>query len=186
LFERPIRVGDIVTIGDRDGTVTRIRIRATTIRDWDGKELLVPNKEFITGKLLNWTLSDTQTRIVVNVGIAYGSNVEQALKLLSDVVRAHPRTLKEPSPLIVFENFGENALELSARCFLDSPDHRLGVMTDLRTTINRVFAEAGITIAFPQRDVHVDTAGPIRVALEAPAAEGRARPEPLAKSVREA
>lgn len=186
LFERPIRVGDIVTIGDRDGTVTKIRIRATTIRDWDGKELLVPNKEFITGKLLNWTLSDTQTRIVVNVGIAYSSDVEQALKILSDVVHAHPRTLTEPSPLIVFENFGENALELSARCFLDSPDQRMSVMTELRTTINRAFAEAGITIAFPQRDVHVDTVGPIRVALEAPAAENRVRPEPLAKSVREA
>ncbi|HWN40112.1 MAG TPA: mechanosensitive ion channel domain-containing protein, partial [Gammaproteobacteria bacterium] len=132
LFERPIRVGDIVTIGDRDGTVTKIRIRATTIRDWDGKELLVPNKEFITGKLLNWTLSDTQTRIVVDVGIAYGSDVEQALKLLNDVVRAHPHTLKEPTPLIVFENFGESALELSARCFVDSPDLRVSVMTELR------------------------------------------------------
>jgi potassium efflux system protein len=186
LFERPIRVGDIVTIGDRDGTVTKIRIRATTIRDWDGKELLVPNKEFITGKLLNWTLSDTQTRIVINVGVAYGSDVERALKILNDVVRAHPRTLNEPSPLIVFESFGENALELSARCFLDSPDQRLSVMTELRMTINRAFAEAGITIAFPQRDVHLDAGGPIRVAIEAPAAEGRARPEPLAKSVREA
>jgi potassium efflux system protein len=186
LFERPIRVGDIVTIGDRDGTVTKIRIRATTIRDWDGKELLVPNREFITGKLLNWTLSDTQIRIVVNVGVAYGSDVEQALKILNDVVRAHPRTLKEPSPLIVFENFGENALELSARCFVDSPDQRISVMTELRMTINRALTEAGITIAFPQRDVHVDTSGPIRVAIEAPAAEGRARPEPLTKSVREA
>ena len=186
LFERPIRVGDIVTIGDRDGTVTRIRIRATTIRDWDGKELLVPNKEFVTGKLLNWTLSDTQTRIVIDVGIAYGSDVERALKILDDVVRAHPRTLREPSPLIVFENFGENALELSARCFLDSPDRRMSVMTELRTTINRALADAGITIAFPQRDVHLDAGGPIRVALEAPVTEGRARPEPLAKNLREA
>lgn len=186
LFERPIRVGDIVTIGDRDGTVTKIRIRATTIRDWDGKELLVPNKEFITGKLLNWTLSDTQTRIVVNVSIAYGSDVEQALKILNDVVRAHPRTLKEPAPLIVFENFGESALELSARCFVDLPDQRTSVMTELRMTINRAFAEAGITIALPQRDVHLDTGGPIRVAIEAPNAETAARLEPLTKSVREA
>jgi potassium efflux system protein len=186
LFERPIRVGDIVTMGDKEGTVTKIRIRATTIRDWDGKELLVPNKEFITGRLLNWTLSDTQNRIVVTVGIAYGSNVEQALKILNDVVCAHPRTLKEPAPLIVFENFGDNALELSARCFLGSPDYRVSVMTELRMTINRAFADAGITIAFPQRDVHLDTGGPIRVAIEAPAAEGRARPESLAKSLREA
>jgi potassium efflux system protein len=186
LFERPIRVGDIVTMGDKEGTVTKIRIRATTIRDWDGRELLVPNKEFITGRLLNWTLSDTQTRIVINVGVAYGSNVEQALKILDDCVRSHPRTLKDPTPLIVFENFGQNSLELSARCFLDSPDQRLSVMTELRTTINRAFAEAGITIAFPQRDVHLDTGGPIRVAIEAASAESRARPEPLAKGLREA
>ena len=96
LFERPIRVGDIVTVGDKEGTVTRIRIRATTIRDWDGKELLVPNKEFITGRLLNWTLSDTQTRVVINVGIAYGSNVEQALQILTTWSARTRDTLKEP------------------------------------------------------------------------------------------
>jgi len=187
LFERPVRVGDIVTVGDKEGTVTKIRIRATTIRDWDGKELLVPNKEFITGRLLNWTLSDTQTRIVIRVGIAYGSNVEQALQILRDVVGAHPRSLKEPAPLIVFENFGDNALELSARCFLDSVDQRLTVMTELRTAINRAFSEAGIAIAFPQRDVHLNTSGPIRVAIDAaPAVESRGRAEPIAKGVREA
>ena len=146
----------------------------------------MPNKEFITGRLLNWTLSDTQTRIVVQVGIAYGSDVEQALKLLNDVVRAHPRTLREPAPLIVFEDFGNNALELSARCFLDSPDQRTSVMTELRLTIHRAFEEAGIAIAFAQRDVHLDTGGPIRVAIEAPEADGRARQEPLSKNVREA
>jgi potassium efflux system protein len=166
LFERPIRVGDIVTIGDKDGTVTRIRIRATTIRDWDGKELLVPNKEFITGRLLNWTLSDSQTRVVIYVGIAYGSDVEQALKLLHDAVIEHPRTLEDPPPLIVFENFGDNALELSARCFLESLDGRLQVMTELRLAINKAFNEAGIVIAFPQRDVHLDTVEPIRIELQ--------------------
>jgi potassium efflux system protein len=184
LFERPVRVGDVVTIGDKEGTVTKVRIRATTIRDWDGKELLVPNKEFITGKLLNWTLSDTQNRIVINVGIAYGSDVERALRILADAMRADPRILKEPAPLVVFENFGENALDLSARCFLDSLDQRTPVMTELRTAINRAFADAGIAIAFPQRDVHLDIGGPIRVALEAPAAEGRARPDPPAQSLR--
>ena len=101
-------------------------------------------------------------------------------------MRAPPRTLRDPPPLIVFENFGESALELSARCFLDSPDQRMSVMTELRTAINSAFTEAGITIAFPQRDVHLDAGGPIRVAIESSAAEGRARPEPLPKSVREA
>ena len=84
LFERPIRVGDVVTVGDKDGTVTKIRIRATTILDFDGKELLVPNKEFITGRLLNWTLSDSNVRLVIPVGIAYGSDVEEALRILGE------------------------------------------------------------------------------------------------------
>ncbi len=168
LFERPIRVGDIVTIGDNDGTVTKIRIRATTIRDWDGKELLVPNKEFITGHLLNWTLSDSNTRLTVNVGIAYGSDVEKALEILRDVTLNHPKTVREPAPLIVFENFGDNALELSARSFIDTLEGRLQVMTEMRQEINRRFEEAGIVIAFPQRDVHLDTEGPIRIAIDPP------------------
>ncbi|HSG88916.1 MAG TPA: mechanosensitive ion channel domain-containing protein, partial [Pseudomonadales bacterium] len=166
LFERPIRVGDIVTIGDKDGTVTRIRIRATTIRDWDGKELLVPNKEFVTERLLNWTLSDSQTRVVIDVGIAYGSKVEEALRILQEVTLAHPRVLAEPPPLVVFEHFGDNALELSARCFLDSVEGRLEAMTELRTAINAAFADAGIVIAYPQRDVHLDVTAPIRIAME--------------------
>ncbi|MEM9621899.1 MAG: mechanosensitive ion channel domain-containing protein [Pseudomonadota bacterium] len=168
LFERPIRIGDVVTVGDKDGTVTKIRIRATTIRDWDGKELLVPNKEFITGRLLNWSLSDSQTRLVIPVGIAYGSDVEKALDMLRNIVTSHPNTLEDPEPLIVFENFGDNALELSARCFVDALEHRLRTMTDLRTAINTAFADAGIVIAYPQRDIHLDTTAPLRVSLEGP------------------
>jgi potassium efflux system protein len=166
LFERPIRIGDIVTVGDKDGIVTRIRIRATTIRDWDGKELLVPNKEFITGRLLNWTLSDPQTRLVIPVGIAYDSDVEKALGILRDIVTGHPRIVEDPEPLIVFENFGDNSLELSARAFIDSMEGRMVVLTELRTAIYRAFREAGIVIAFPQRDVHFDTDKPLHVSIE--------------------
>jgi len=166
LFEHPIRVGDVVTVGDKDGMVTKIRIRATTIRDWDGKELLVPNKEFITGRLLNWTLSDSQNRVVIPVGIAYGSDVEEAIKLLYKVVDEHPNTLPEPKPTIVFEHFGDNALELTARSFLDDMEDRLVIATDLRTRIYKAFNEAGINIAFPQRDVHLDVVGPVEVALK--------------------
>ena len=130
------------------------------------QELLVPNKEFITGRLLNWSLSDSQTRLVIPVGIAYGSDVEKALEVLREIVMSHPNTLDDPEPLIVFEHFGDNALELSARCFLDSLEYRLRTMTELRTSINKAFTEAGIVIAYPQRDIHVDTAAPLRVTLE--------------------
>jgi potassium-dependent mechanosensitive channel len=166
LFERPIRIGDVVSTGDKDGVVTRIRIRATTIRDWDGKELLVPNKEFITGRLLNWSLSDPKVRLILPVGIAYGSDVELALKSLMDTVTAHPRVVEDPEPQIVFESFGDNALLLSARCHLDSLENRMGVITQLNKEIYRRFEELGIVIAFPQRDVHFDAEKPIRISLD--------------------
>jgi potassium efflux system protein len=166
LFERPIRIGDVVSTGDKDGVVTRIRIRATTIRDWDGKELLVPNKEFITGRLLNWSLSDPKVRLVLPVGIAYGSDVELALKSLMEMVTAHPRIVDDPEPQIVFESFGDNALHLSARCHLDSLENRMGVVTELNKKIYRRFEELGIVIAFPQRDIHFDAEKPIRISLD--------------------
>ena len=170
LFERPIRVGDIVTVGDKDGTVTRIRIRATTILDFDGKELLVPNKEFITGRLLNWTLSDSSVRLIVPVGIAYGSDVGEAIRILGDITDANPAVLDEPAPSIIFENFGDNSVELTARFFIKSFDDYWPVNNEVRCEIYKRFAEAGIEIAFPQRDVHFDSERPIRVAI-APARE---------------
>jgi len=168
LFERPIRVGDIVTIGDKDGVVIRIRIRATTIRDWDGKELLVPNKEFITGRLLNWTLSDSHTRLEVPVGIAYGSNVEKALKILDQVVRNYPNVMQVPEPSVLFIGFGDNSLNLVARCYASRVEDRMPMFSGLHTAINRAFEEAGIVIAFPQRDIHFDADKPLRIALDAP------------------
>lgn len=163
LFERPIRVGDIVTVADTDGVVTRIRIRATTIRNWDRKELLVPNKEFITGRVLNWTLSDPVNRIVIIVGADYGADVEQALALLGEAAAEHPEVLDDPAPLISFEGFGDNSLTLILRCYLGSMDHRIACITDLHTAIHRKFAAAGISIAFPQRDVHLKTGAPLEL-----------------------
>lgn len=171
LFERPIRVGDVVTIGESSGTVTRIQIRATTIRDWDGKELLVPNKEFVTGRLLNWTLSDTNNRIVIDVGIAYGSDVAAAMEILQEVVTAHPAIMAEPSPQILFTGFGDSALLLSLRCFLADLEDRLKQVSDLNKEIYAAFNEAGIVIAFPQLDVHLDPDSPLTVRLQKDAAE---------------
>jgi len=168
LFERPIRIGDIVTVGNNVGEVSKIRIRATTIRDWDGRDLLVPNREFTAGQLLNWSLSDTHMRIVISVGIAYGSDVEQALKTLDEIAADHSAVLKEPKPRVIFEDFGDNALELSARCFLGQYTGWQGVATELRREIYRRFTEAGIVIAFPQRDVHIDSERPIRIVVEPP------------------
>ena len=165
LFERPIRVGDVVTVGDTEGAVSRIQIRATTIRTWDGQELLVPNKEFITGRLLNWSLSDQTTRLKIPVGIAYGSDVQQAMKLMDDAARQNETILSDPAPYVMFLGFGDNALQLELRCFVGVQSHRLPAITNLHEVINRYFNEAGISISFPQRDVHLDASRPLDVRI---------------------
>ncbi len=163
LIERPVRVGDIVTVGDTSGVVTRVQIRATTIRTWDRQELLVPNKEFITGRVLNWSLSDDILRIHFLVGVAYGSDVERALALIEEAAVEHPKVLEEPAPLVTFESFGDNSLILGLRCFVPSLDVRLQTTTELHKAIDRKFREAGIVISFPQRDVHLDTSSPLEI-----------------------
>jgi hypothetical protein len=126
-----VRVGDIVTVGDTDGVVTKIQIRATTIRNWDRKELLVPNKEFVTGRLLNWSLSDQMTRVVVVVGVAYGSDVDKALALMREAAEEHEHVLDDPAPVLSFEGFGDNSLTLILRAYLSSIDYRIATITDL-------------------------------------------------------
>lgn len=157
LFERPIRVGDIVTVGDTTGIATKIQIRATTIRDWDRKEYIVPNKELITGRLLNWTLTDTVNRVVVNVGVAYGSDTDRARQLLFTILQEDADVLDDPIPLVTFEGFGDSTLNFVIRCYLPNLDNRLEVVHRLHTTIHRRFGAEGIEIAFPQRDIHVRT-----------------------------
>lgn len=155
LFERPIRIGDVVTVGDVTGKVTQLRIRATTITDWDRKEFIVPNREFVTGRLLNWTLSDTTNRVVITVGISYSSDVDQALQILKQTADDQPLLMKDPAPLVTFEGFGDNALNLVLRCYLPNLDNRLAVVTDLHKQILAAYRAAGIEIAFPQRDLHI-------------------------------
>ncbi len=155
LFERPIRVGDVVTLGDTTGVVTRIRMRATTISDWDLKEFVVPNKDLVTGRLLNWTLSDHTNRIVIPVGVAYGTDTDRASELLLKVARHHPFLLDDPAPTATFEGFGDSTLNMVLRCFLPNLENRLSTIHELHTAIDKAFREAGIEIAYPQRDLHI-------------------------------
>ncbi|MCY2994261.1 MAG: mechanosensitive ion channel [Planctomycetota bacterium] len=158
LFERPIRVGDVVTVENITGTVTRIRIRATTIRSLDCQEFIVPNKELITGKLLNWTLSDPVNRIVVQVGIAYGSDTERARQILLRIAKDHPEVLQDPPPQVTFEQFGDSALNFVLRAYLATMDRRLDTIHDIHTAIHQQFVQAGIQIPFPQRELHIRSA----------------------------
>jgi potassium efflux system protein len=166
LVERPIRVGDLVTVGDTSGTVTALQIRATTVTNFDRQELLVPNKEFITGRVLNWSLSDEVIRLVARVGVAYGSDMKKALALVREAVDEQAVVLHDPPPLITFDEFGDNSLNITARCFIGSLNKRREAISDLNLSINQKFNAAGIVVAFPQRDVHLDMASPLDVRIQ--------------------
>ncbi|MFC1503472.1 mechanosensitive ion channel domain-containing protein [Pseudomonadota bacterium] len=155
LFERPIRIGDIVTINDLSGKVSQIKTRATTIIDWDNKEIVVPNKAFITEKLVNWSLSDPITRIVISVGVAYGSDIDKVEHLLYQVANEHPLVLKEPSPSVFFLAFGASSLDFELRVYITAIDYRLSTIHHINKSIDSLFRQHNIEIAFPQMDIHV-------------------------------
>jgi potassium efflux system protein len=165
LFERPIRVGDIVTLGDVTGCVTSIRIRATTVTDWDRKELIVPNKDLVTGRLLNWTLSDTTNRIVIELAIPFRSDAGRARRLMEQVVSGHGNVLREPAPSVTFESFNEGTLRFVIRAYLASLDVRLQTIHELHVTLHQRLQTEGIGIALPQRDINVrdaSSSSPVR------------------------
>jgi potassium efflux system protein len=155
LFERPIRVGDVVTAGDVTGAVTKIRVRATTITNWDRKELIIPNKEFVTGRVMNWTLSDQVNRVTINVHVAYDTDAATVLEILQQIAEEHPLIMRDPAPSVSFEEFGASSLTFVLQAFLPTLDVRAKTVTELHSTIQRRFAEANIEMAFPQQDIHV-------------------------------
>lgn len=155
LFERPMRVGDIVSVGVNSGLVTKIQIRATTILNHDKRELIIPNKNFITGEIINWTLTDRVIRIVLPVRVAYDSDLKRVSEILLRVASENPKVLKEPYPRALMTNFGENALEFELRVFVPSPDLYPEFQHDLNISITEAFRKEGIVIPFPQRDINV-------------------------------
>ncbi len=155
LFERPIRLGDIVTVGDISGKVTQIKIRATTIQQFNNRELLVPNKEFITSQLVNWTLKDSILRFEIPVGIAYGSDTGKATRILREIVSGHPQVMADPGPDVLFMSFGNSTLDFQIRGFVPAAEHLLATQSELHYQIDNAFREAGIEIAFPQQDIHI-------------------------------
>jgi len=160
LFEQPIRVGDTVTVNNIDGTVTRIRMRATTITDYDRKEIIIPNKAFITGQIVNWTLSDNVQRLVFNLGVAYSSDTALVERTLMDIARSHPNVLADPPPHVVFTRFADSSLEFSLRVYIGTLDHLLTVRHEINQRINEAFTKAGISMAYPQRDLHIRSLPP--------------------------
>lgn len=155
LFERPIRVGDFVTIGNLSGTVSNIKIRATTIIDFDNREVLLPNKSIITENVTNWTLNDAVTRIVIKIGVAYGSDISKVRDLLMKVVQTQKDVLELPKPQVFFLEHGDSSLNFEIRVFVSRPENRLPLTHEINVAINQALAEHNISIPFPQRDLHI-------------------------------
>ena len=176
LFERPLRVGDLVTVSGFDGRVTKIRMRATTIVDFNRKELIVPNREFVTGHFVNWSLSNPIIRAVIKVGVAYGTDTQKARRLLEEAARACPQVLADPPPDAVFRGFGDSTLDLELRIFHHTDDWG-AVMNGVHEAVDAAFRAQGIEIAFPQRDLHLRSAVGLAEQL-GQAAQGPRRDEP--------
>jgi small-conductance mechanosensitive channel len=165
MAERPIRVGDLVDIEGLNGTVEQIGARSTRVRTGTNLEIIVPNSKFLENNVTNWTLSSTEIRTMVSVGAAYGSPTRKVSSLLRKAVEENERVLANPAPIILFKGFGDDALLFEAhfwvrmRTMMQAEE----IASEVRHTIDDLFEEAGITIAFPQRDVHIDASAPIEV-----------------------
>lgn len=155
LFERPIRVGDFVTIGNLSGTVRDIKIRATTVTDFDNRDVLLPNKSIITENVTNWTLNNAVTRIVVKIGVAYGTDIEKVRELLMQVATSQQEVLEQPAPQVFFLAHGESSLDFEIRVFVSRPENRLPLTHSINMAVNKTLSEHEISIPFPQRDLHI-------------------------------
>ncbi|MBQ0212689.1 mechanosensitive channel MscK [Proteus vulgaris] len=155
LFERPVRIGDTVTIGTYSGTVSRIRIRATTVTDFDRKEVIIPNKAFVTERLINWTLSDTVTRIIIQVGVAYGSDLDKVKEILMKAAKDNVRVMTEPEPVVLFTEFGASTLNHDLRFYVRTLGDRSIAIDEVNRAIDKLCNENDINIAFNQLDVYL-------------------------------
>lgn len=160
LFERPIKVGDGVLIDGEYGTVVRIGMRSTVVQNLDEAELIVPNSQMISQKVTNWTLSNRRVRIVVPVGVAYGSDLEAVLAILTEAGNQHQEVLKLPKPTPLFIQFGASSLDFELRVWISNIDHRPRIKNELLLYIDRRFREAKIEIPFSQHDLHIRSVSP--------------------------
>ncbi|HKM25872.1 MAG TPA: mechanosensitive channel MscK [Thiopseudomonas sp.] len=155
LFERPVRIGDVVTIGNLSGTVSRIRIRATTITDFDRKEIIVPNKVFVTDQLVNWSLTDTVTRVIVRIGVAYDTDMDVARDLMMKTMQDNPRVMRDPAPVVLFLGISANTFDNELRFYVRELGDRNPSIDEVLRSLVVVFRDNHIDMAFNQLDVFI-------------------------------
>jgi small-conductance mechanosensitive channel len=167
MSERPVRIGDFVEVEGSQGSIEVVGNRSTRIRRVDGVHMLVPNSQMLERTVINWTLVDKQIRTTVRVGVAYGSPVREVERLIYEAAREHDSIKKSPVPVVIFEDFGDSALifDLFFWCDVSGERQLREVRSDIRFRLCELFAEHGITIAFPQTDIHLDTQRPLQIEL---------------------
>lgn len=167
IWERPIRIGDFLEIGNTKGTVEAINTRSTRIRRTDGVHMLIPNSFLLENNVVNWTLVDRLTRTQVRVGVAYGSPVRKVAELIEQAASEQSDVLDDPKRVVIFDDFGDNSLIFELYFWVHATgDRDLRVIrSNIRFRIDELFREHGITIAFPQRDVHLESLSPVEVKL---------------------
>jgi small-conductance mechanosensitive channel len=165
LAERPIRVGDLVEIDGLYGNIQHVGARSTRVKTGSNLEIIVPNSRFLENNVSNWTLSNDEIRAVVGVGVAYGSPTREVSRLLRKAVTDNPEIRDEPAPIVLFNEFGDNALHFEVHFWIKMRTimQRQRMESEVRHTIDDLLDDAGITIAFPQRDVHIDSVKPLEI-----------------------
>ncbi len=155
LFERPVKVGDTINIDDQWGTITKIGLRSTVFETLDRAEIIVPNSDLISQKVVNWTFTTNISRVVLTVGVAYGSPLDKVLEILQKVAKEHPDIIEDPESSAIFTGFGDSSIDFELRAWISDISKRLKVKSELGQAVDRHFREEGITIPFPQRDLHL-------------------------------
>jgi small-conductance mechanosensitive channel len=155
LFERPVKVGDFVQLDEQWAEIKKIGLRATVVETLDRSEIVVPNSDLVSNKVTNWTLSHRMARLVIPVGVEYGSDVPLVMKTLLESAMASSKVMRMPEAQVLFVNFGESSLDFELRVWISNIDDRFSVKSQLHQEIDSRFRQAGIVIAFPQRDLHL-------------------------------
>ncbi len=167
LFERPIKVGDRITVGDTEGDVQSINMRSTTVNSLNNIAIIVPNSDFISTRVINWSHGDLKTRLVVDVGVSYSSDVELVLKSLREVADENSLVLRVPEPDVLFRGFGDSSLNMQLRVWIADPTRYYNIQSEINIAIARKFREKSIEIPFPQRDLHIRSPLPVPFAPRA-------------------
>ena len=166
LFERPIKIGDRVTVGGTEGDVVEIKMRSTVIRSLDNISIIVPNSEFVSAQVINWSHGDKKVRIGINVGVSYQSDLDTVLRTLREVADEHGEILKNPQPFVRLKEFGDSSWNMFMGVWINEPEDYYRIRSDLNCAIVRKFRENGVEIPFPQRDLHIRSPLPVPLSSE--------------------